>query len=557
MRTRNTRSILIVIILVALILPCWTISVSAAYENTYTNTGNMADDIIGVALTQVGYSEGSNNYTKYGVWYGQPNSPWCGMFVSWCAKEAEIPTSILKRTGLANPSNFGLSYKDGASYTPQKGDLFFKKNFGHVGLVYYTEGDYFYTVEGNTSTTSSEGTSVMIRRRKISDFYFSSPAYEGTSSSGCDHEYTVKYDTAHPHKEYKVCSICGRKSYTGNKKTVDDCKTCIQAACSHTFEDWEKTSDSKHGRVCSKCGKTESASHKWVNGEIIKEPTCKDDGLRAVTCSVCDAESTKEIPATGEHTYSDYTYIDESTHQKVCSGCGETDTGKHTVSSGWGHDVLYHWSSCKDCGGRIGHSEHIFRDGCLSPCSVCGYTSDFGHKLSDTFQFDSEKHWHVCERCNLEAEVQEHRYTSDCDETCNDCGYVRDTAIAHTDVCRSDEAGHWYLCTTCGKTTDPVSHTPNSESSEWENLVCSECDYLLRSAEDHVHEFHSVEFDETTHWGKCICGEELSAEAHTWDFQTGECSICHAHLENAEEKPPFHFLVEFWNFILGILKIGS
>ena len=150
---KQIRSIVTLVLIVALMLPFFPTKANAAYENTYKNTGNMKNDIIGVALTQVGYREGSNNYTKYGVWYGLSNSPWCAMFVSWCAKEAGIPTSILKRTAMANPNNFGLSYKDGKNYTPQKGDLFFKKGFSHVGLVYYTEGAYFYTIEGNTSTT--------------------------------------------------------------------------------------------------------------------------------------------------------------------------------------------------------------------------------------------------------------------------------------------------------------------------------------------------------------------------------------------------------------------
>ena len=209
---RNIRSVLILILIVSLTFPFFTTPAHAAYENTYTNTGNMRNDIIGVALTQVGYTEGDNNYTKYGVWYGQANSPWCGMFISWCANEAGIPTSVLKRTGIANPSNFGLSYQDGESYTPQKGDLFFKKSFSHVGLVYYTEGEYFYTIEGNTSTTGSDGTSVMIRKRKISEFYFSSPNYSGSSNSGCSHDYEMKVEAEHPHKEYKLCAKCGKKS---------------------------------------------------------------------------------------------------------------------------------------------------------------------------------------------------------------------------------------------------------------------------------------------------------------------------------------------------------
>ncbi len=49
-------------------------------------------DFVQTALDEVGYEEGSNNYTKYGVWYGLPNDVWCVMFVSWCANEAGILT---------------------------------------------------------------------------------------------------------------------------------------------------------------------------------------------------------------------------------------------------------------------------------------------------------------------------------------------------------------------------------------------------------------------------------------------------------------------------------
>lgn len=63
---------------------------SAAYENTYVNTGNQADDIVGVAKTQVGYTEIGNNYTKYNEWFGSlsgygKNYAWCQTFVAWCA----------------------------------------------------------------------------------------------------------------------------------------------------------------------------------------------------------------------------------------------------------------------------------------------------------------------------------------------------------------------------------------------------------------------------------------------------------------------------------------
>ena len=80
-------------------------------------SGNQREDIVNVALSQVGYREGSssndysgaddgsyNNYTEYNYWYnkyvssgmpvGGSNAPWCATFVSWCAEQATIPSSI-------------------------------------------------------------------------------------------------------------------------------------------------------------------------------------------------------------------------------------------------------------------------------------------------------------------------------------------------------------------------------------------------------------------------------------------------------------------------------
>mgnify|MGYP003301165725 CR=1 FL=1 len=66
MLKRQMRSVLALILIISVLLPLGVTPVNAAHENTYKNTGNMRDNIIGVALTQVGYREGSNNYTKYG-----------------------------------------------------------------------------------------------------------------------------------------------------------------------------------------------------------------------------------------------------------------------------------------------------------------------------------------------------------------------------------------------------------------------------------------------------------------------------------------------------------
>ena len=43
----------------------------------------------------------------------------------------------------------------------------------------------------------------------------------------CEHNYSsASYESTHPHKEYKKCSLCGDIQYTGNTKLVSGCTSC-------------------------------------------------------------------------------------------------------------------------------------------------------------------------------------------------------------------------------------------------------------------------------------------------------------------------------------------
>lgn len=216
---------------------------SAAYENTYVNTGNQAEDLIGVAMTQVGYTEGPDNDTKYGDWLGFPNLPWCASFISWCAEQAEISPAILQRTALANPGRnpgFGIPCYHGSEYTPKRGDLFFKEDFSHVGIVYGIEGDEVLTIEANTNDDGSdEGYAVMLRRRKIAESYFGVPAYKGTDKA---HTYVRKSDPGHPHPAYYQCTTCGHLYYTLTPTHQTDCRYCMSCGCSTAVEGYYKVS---------------------------------------------------------------------------------------------------------------------------------------------------------------------------------------------------------------------------------------------------------------------------------------------------------------------------
>ena len=87
-----------------------------------------ASDIVALAKKEVGYKEGTNNDTKYGVWYGLNHNPWCAMFVSYVFHEAGL-TSLIAQSpkGYAGCEIFEAWAKDHHLIVPtnsvQAGDI--------------------------------------------------------------------------------------------------------------------------------------------------------------------------------------------------------------------------------------------------------------------------------------------------------------------------------------------------------------------------------------------------------------------------------------------------
>lgn len=466
------RKALALVLLLVLIVSSVPVRVQAAHENTYQNTGDQRADIIGVALTQLYYQEGKgtgsyNNDTKYGDWAGHPKTEWCGWFVSWCARQANIPTSVLATCGKANPSGFGLkNYYTSSQYTPRPGDLFFKKNFGHVGIVYYVDGNYFYTLEGNTSTSGYEGHSVMSRRRALNEFYFASPNYTSDSGEGAPpahtHNYQQGWESSHPHREYKKCA-CGDSYYTGNTRTVDTCSTCKKQNCSHSYGSWVDNGSSNHVKTCSKCGDKVTQSHDWEDGEITQEPTCKDKGKMEQTCSVCDRDRTQTLDKLEEHIYRDWITDGEEKHKRICEFCEEEQVEPHVLLKDdkdqyiWEGDEKEHWYQCADCQQKLQVKEHTLEQ-----------------------KHDGEKHWMLCTECNQILEEKQHDFTHGCDPDCNVCPFTRETEHIFTDEITVDGENHWYACIHCDEIKGLEAHTyhliPWEEDTRVES--CSVCGYM-------------------------------------------------------------------------------
>ncbi len=227
MQTTYTRLLAWICALLMLLtaVPVMSVSAAAEYPNTHINTGNMAVDIVSVAETQAGYCEGSlsgnpsyassNNYQKYGLWYdnnvdyiGVQRAAWCAAFVSWCANQAGVPSSIVYYHAYCpygvnwfrNQGRFQYAASRGGSYVPKAGDIVYFAPAGssvssHIGIVRYSSGGRVYTVEGNTGSQNgeiNEGGGVFMKSYSLSYerlYGYGIPAYQDNSG------HTISFDS--------------------------------------------------------------------------------------------------------------------------------------------------------------------------------------------------------------------------------------------------------------------------------------------------------------------------------------------------------------------------
>ncbi len=122
---------------------------------------------------------------------------------------------------------------------------------------------------------------------------------------------------------YKVSSkgACLHTGYGTHENTVP--ATCGEAGRTET--------------ICDNCGEVVSTkeipatgAHTWDNGTVTTEPTETTPGVRTFTCAVCGQTRTETIPATGKHDYQFTknvapTCTADGYDLYTCSGCGATE----------------------------------------------------------------------------------------------------------------------------------------------------------------------------------------------------------------------------------------
>ena len=244
-----------------------------------------------------------------------------------------------------------------------------------------------------------------------------------------------------------------------------------KGACLHTgygtTENTVPATCGEAGRVdtiCSNCGEVVSTkeipatgAHTWDNGTVTTEPTETTPGVRTYTCAVCGATRTETIPATGEHTFVFTknvapTCTTEGYDLYTCSGCGATE--KRNSKPALGHK----WDS-----GTVTTEPTETTPGVRTyTCTVCGQTKN------ETIPATGA-HTHVWDNGTVTIAPTEttpgvRTYT------CTVCGQTKNETIpatgAHTHVwdngtvtiapTETTPGVRTYTCTVCGQTKSEI-----------------------------------------------------------------------------------------------------
>lgn len=84
----------------------------------------------------------------------------------------------------------------------------------------------------------------------------------------CEHTYQTSYETAHPHKQYKQCTKCSDKTYTGETRFVKTCSTCIAEHTHNYVQKYETSHPHQAYYQCSLC------DHKYYDEGYERKANC-------------------------------------------------------------------------------------------------------------------------------------------------------------------------------------------------------------------------------------------------------------------------------------------
>ena len=227
-----------------------------------------------------------------------------------------------------------------------------------------------------------------------------------------------------------TCSICGdekteKVSATGNQHT--EIRNKKEATCKeegYSGDTW-----------CKDCGKkilsgqaiVKTEDHSWNQGEITKEPTCKEEGEKTFTCSICGNTKTEKVSTT-DHQHMEIRNQKNPTCKEAgysgdtyCADCGvKISSGKtiaKTKNHNWDGGVITTEPTCTERG------EKTFT------CTICGNT--------DTKKVNATGHRYGAYKVVKEPTNKRKGLKS---KTCSVCGKIVYEAIPKTNFSPTDSS---------------------------------------------------------------------------------------------------------------------
>lgn len=256
-----------------------------------------------------------------------------------------------------------------------------------------------------------------------------------------EHQYETRYDE---NEHWQECAICGDKKDVQNHNIEEErteptccadgvvnniCQDCgytvevevLPATGEHIFAEEYSSEDEYHWFSCTNEECTERylfTEHSYTKLEIVKDPTCSEEGIMNHICEVCGHTKSEAIPVSNTHNFNDsYVQIDEHTHAKACADCGQIlgEPEAHEFDQSNVKDLgEQHASVCSLCGAPGQPDEHVYeieivKASCFEggklvyTCKICGHsyfeeTSEptGEHIFSKEYTLDGENHVHSC-----------------------------------------------------------------------------------------------------------------------------------------------------------------
>ena len=216
------------------------------------------------------------------------------------------------------------------------------------------------------------------------------------TDEGCDKTWIETIPaTGHQHTELrdKKTATCGEDGYSGDLY----CKDC--------------------GQLISKGVVVKATGHSWDSGKVTEAATCKKEGTKTYTCSICGDTKTEAIPKK-EHSFDEgkvtkkATCTEDGLKVYTCKNCGET---KEEILKATGHQHTEVRNEKKATCKEKGYSGDIY-------CADCGELIKKGsatEKADHNWQLTKEEKV-TCEKDGSKT------------YTCADCGETKTEMIQST-----------------------------------------------------------------------------------------------------------------------------